>query len=695
MQLRTLFYTLFFLSYLFTHGEEVPSPHSEEEVVELDKFIVTSSPHPKTPEDLIQPVSIISGQILTNQIQPTLGETLSNEPGLNSSYFGPGASRPIIRGIGGDRIRVLKNSLGPIDASITSPDHAVSIEPGLIDRIEIVRGPASLLYGSTAIGGVINTIDDEIPTTPSEKPISGHFETRFDTVANEKTALMNLQGGNNSVSWSFMALKRKTDDLEIPGHAELEHEHEHEHEEEEEEEEHHEEAIFGLLENSSINTEQLSGGISYFWDAGFIGVSYSGFDSLYGVPGHEHHHEEHEEEEEEEHHEEESVLIDLRQRRLNLRGEITKPFGIFSGAKINFSRGDYEHLELEGTEIGTRFINKGYESRAEVLHEKIGPFQGALGVQLEQSDFEEIGEEACVPPSDTQKIGVYIYEEAEMDHVMFQFGSRYEYQSIDLVDGSNIEKNFDSISFSSGIVWSPVENYSTSLSLARTQRLPNVQELFSNGPHLATNAFEIGNSSLGKETSTGIDLSFRKHEGFITGEFNLFLNRIDNYIFEEATGEEVDELDVYQYVARDAEFYGAEWKTTFHLYHKDDTYFDLTTQMDFVRATDRTTNTPLPRIPPVSYRVALDYAKGGLALGTSLEHSESQDRTGTEETPTDSYTLLNAYVSYQLSASDLDWTFFLRGTNLTDAEARSHTSFLKDVAPLPGRNFTAGVRCAF
>jgi iron complex outermembrane receptor protein len=683
MQLRTLFYTLLLFLCSFSYGQKNPTTQNqEEEIVQLDKFIVTSSPHPKTPEDQIHPVSTLSGQILTKKVQSTLGETLSGEPGLSSTYFGPGASRPIIRGMGGSRIRVLTNGLGTIDASTTSPDHAVSIEPALTDRIEIVRGPISLLYGSSAIGGVVNAINEEIPTTPSEKPISGHLETRFDTAANEKTALVDLKGGNQTITWHLNALKRKTDDLEIPGHAELEHE---------EDEEGHTEEISGILENSSIATEQLSGGISYFWDAGFIGFSYSGFDSLYGIPGHEHHHEEEEDEE----HEDESVRIDLQQRRLNLRSEITEPFGIFSGAKINFNQSDYEHIELEGDEIGTRFLNKGYEGRAEILHEKVGLFQGSFGVQVEKSDFEAIGAEAFVPPSDTQKMGVYIYEEAEMDSLTFQFGTRYEHQSIDLTDGSRAKKSFDGINYSSGIVWSPTKGYATSLSIARTQRLPNAQELFSNGPHLATNAFEIGDSSLEKETSTGIDLSFRKSEGFVTGEFNLFLNRIDNYVFEEATGGEMDELNVYQYVAREAEFYGAELKTIFHLYHKEDAYFDLTTQADLVRATDRTTNTFLPRIPPISYRIAFDYGKDGLSMGTNLEHSTRQTNTGAQESTTDSYTLLNAYISYQFSASNMDWTLFLKGTNLTNAEARSHTSFLKNVAPLPGRNFTTGIRYSF
>ncbi len=649
------------------------SASSKKEAINLEDFVVSASPFARAQDEVTQPTSVLAGQKLQFKLQPSLGETLAEEPGISSTYFGPGASRPIIRGLGGDRIRVLTGGVGTMDASVVSPDHAVSLEPILIDRIEVVRGPASLLYGGAAVGGVVNVIDGRIPEELPENPVDGRFEVRLDSAADERTGAGLLTGAAGHFAWRIDGFHRETDDVKIPGLAPTPQK--------------AAEMIAagetpgnGVLPNSATESRGGSIGVSYIGQSGHLGVSYNGYDSLYGTVA------------------EPDVHIDLRQRRWDIHGEMLQPIGLLRAIKLQAGIADYRHDELEGGALGTEFTNQGYEGRLEFLHEKIGGLEGAIGLQASRSDFAAVGEEAFLPPSVTHNNAAFFYEEAVVKPVTFQFGARVERQEITPDAGSGLPgRALTGTSLSAGAVWSLSDDYALTLSLTRNERLPNAQELYANGPHAGTGAFEIGDASLGSETSQGVDLGFRKREGPITGALTLFMNRFDGYIFEENTGaaEPDDNLPIYRFVQRDARFYGGELEVVFHLHKSREHEADLRVTSDYVRADNTTDDQPLPRMPPFRLGAAFDWRSGNFSVTAEVRHSADQDRIAPIETPTDGYTLVNLGGSYRFVGKRTETQLFARVTNLTDETARVSTSVLKDIAPLPGRDFTAGVRLAF
>jgi iron complex outermembrane recepter protein len=657
--------------------------------VHRDEILVTASPDARSRYEVAQPTSVLSDEELQERLQPTLGETLNKEPGMSSTFFGPGASRPVIRGIGGDRIRVLESGVGAGDASATSPDHAVSIDPFLAESIEVLRGPATLLYGSSAVGGVVNVIDSRIPSELPGEKLAGTVELRGGSVADERGGAAQLSGGAGRLAWHVDFLKRETDDYEIPGFAESQAFRDAEEGEGEEGEE--EAEAFGLVPNSATETESGAVGLSYIGGKGFLGVSVSALDTLYGIPGG-HHHEEGEGEEPEE---EAAVRIDLEQRRYDLRGGVTQAFGIFRGANVRFGLTDYEHTELEGEEIGTLFTNESWEGRVELLQNRVGALSGSVGIQALSRDFEAIGEEAFVPPTQTDSQAVFAFEEVERGDWRWQFGARYERQDVTAETTGVNDRSFNGLSGSFGLVYQPGEDYSLGISLARSTKLPNAEELFSNGPHIATNAFEIGDPDLDEETSLGLDVTLRKVSGPLTGEITLFANRFDDYIFEQARGDEEDGLPVFQYIQRDAEFRGAEISGVWELFHGEPNHLDVEVGADFVRAELRDTGEPLPRIPPRRYRLGLHYRGDKLQGRIEGIRTEEQDRVSRLELPTEGYTLLNATVGYRFFTSRAVYDVLLRGTNLTDEEARNHVSFLKDLVPQPGRDISLSLRVSF
>lgn len=670
------------------------SPRQADEVM-LDELHIVSSPLAQSTGEFSQSATVLTGDALRLRDQPSLGEMLDGLPGVSSTYFGPGASRPIIRGLGGERIRVLTDGLGTIDVSATSPDHAVSLEPAQSERVEVLRGPSTLLYGSSAVGGVVNIVDDRIPTQKATSPLSGKLEGRYETGSDGKTGVGSLSGGGGSFAWHASGLWRDSDDIDIPGLAE----HHHDDEEGEEEEEH----APGTLPGSGIETTNLSLGGTWFWETGSAGASYTRFDTMYGVPGHEHHHEE----------EGESaaraaatatpagvdtsdgVHIDLAQRRWDLRAERTAPFGIFRSAKFTAGFADYTHTEFEGTEAGTRFDSRGGEGRLELLHDRVGVFEGAVGAQYSQVKLEAEGEEAFLPPTRTRNGALFVLEELPTAAVRWQFGARLESQAIDVRDGSGISRDKDALSLSAGGVWSLSDAWALAFSLTRNERLPTAQELFADGPHAATAAYEIGDADLGKEKSTGVDLELRRRVGVVTGSLAVFLNDFDAFIFENPTGETFDDLPVYRFVAREARLYGAEAQVIWHAHDRQGRGFDIYGMADTVRGTNETDNTPLPRLPPWRIGVGITGLAGRWTYGAEARHAFSQKRIAPYEETSDGYTLLSAHLAYTVPLERGSLQCFVRGSNLTDDEARPHTSFLKEVAPLPGRSFTLGARWEF
>jgi iron complex outermembrane recepter protein len=682
-------------SALFAQGTP---PRTEEEPVSLENFIVTAHPYGRVQADLAQPTSVLAGSALLLKQSNSLGELLGNESGVSSSYFGPGASRPVIRGLAGDRVRILENSVGLIDASVSSPDHAVSLDPLLIERVEVVRGPATLLYGNAAVGGVVNVITHRIHTNAPESTINGRTEVRASSVNNELAGGLLAEGQAGFVAWHVDGYRRTADDVDVPGFAESAARRA---EEAEEAAEHGEEApeeIEGTIPNTSLVADGGAFGLTLLGRAGHIGFSFNGHNTVYGVPAgaHEHHHEE-EEHEEEAHEEEEEapVSIDLRQRRFDLQAAITRSFGAFTGAKFKFGSAQYRHQELEGDEIGTVFTNRGYDSRLELLHAAVGPFTGAIGAQASISRFSAEGEEAFVPPSKTVNRALFVFEEATWGQTVWQFGARAEDQEITLADGSGLSADDTTTSLSTGLIWNLSDDWTLGTSLARTERAPNAQELFSDGPHIGTNAYEIGDPDLAHETSLALDVSLRKRTGGVTGALTVFANRFDGFIYEQATGEEEDELDVYAYVQRDAELYGVELESVFHLHESDRHQFDVTVGADLVRGRNTDDSTELPRITPARARLGFTWITGSLSFTADVQRVAKQDRIAANETETAGYSVFNASAGYRLTLGRMTYDLFVRGSNLSDEEIRLHTSFLKDVAPLPGRNVTIGLRTSF
>ena len=675
---------------------------------QLEEIIVSGAFEGRKLGETILGATILKQDEILRRLNGSIGETLRSQPGISSTFFGPGASRPIIRGLGGDRIRVLDNGIGSIDASSTSPDHAVAVEPALAERIEILRGTAMLIYGSSAAGGVINVMDGRIPTKAPEDGFSGAARYGFSTVnqSHEVTAAMNAlltESTKGKLVLHGDYFLRDTDDYDIPGFAESAQLRALEEAEGEEEGHDEEEEAFGTVENSAVRSEGGSAGLGWIFDNGFLGINIRKLDSLYGVPGghgHEEEHEGEEHDEEEDHDEEEEVVrIDLAQTRYDLAGELSGDFGWFSKAKIRFGYSDYTHTELEGDEIGTVFKNEGWEGRLDLIEKSSKNWKGSTGIQIRRRDFSAVGAEAFVPPAISSQIGLYTVKEYTTGNWRFDLGGRYEHTSYD-VAVSNTERSFDGFSGSLGVGYDINEDTFIGATLFRTERAPSTEELFSNGPHLATNAFEQGNPDLGLETATGIEGTLSFNTGPFSFIANAYFTSYDDFIYEVATGEEEDGLPVFEFRANDAQIYGFEIKSEYHVgsfatQSLGDIDVHLDGQLDLIEADlDRGGNDTIPRLPPVSALVGVEAQSATFDLRTEIEIAGSKNDVADVELPTDGYAFWNAYLSVR-PFDNKAISFSLQGTNLTNSTGRPHTSFLKEVAPLPGRNIRLSFRAEF
>ena len=670
---------------------------------ELDEVIVTATPLGRTVENLAQPTDVLVGEELVQKQSTSIGETLSQELGVSSSYFGPISSRPIIRGQAGERVSVLQDGLDSLDVSALSADHQVGLDAILTERIEIVRGPATLLYGSGAAGGIVNLVDERIPSVLPEDSVDGSITANYNSATETEAAAGEVNFGQGNFVFHGDYFFRSTDNIEIPGFAEsarlraLEEAEEEGHDEEEEgHDEEEEEEAFGVVENSDGETKGGSAGFSFVSDNGYIGVSISGFASEYGVPGGHGHEEGHdEEEEEEEGHEEEEeeiIRIDLDQTRVDVKGEYNLG-GFFETAKFRLAYSDYEHVELEGEEIGTQFDTTGFDSRLELRHRDIGDWTGALGLQFRTIDFDAVGEEAFLPPSENTQISVFAFEEFGFsDTTVLQASARLEHQSLDAT-GFASDYSETAFGFSVGIVNQLNSNLSLAANIARTERHPTATELFADGTHVAVSRFErgsvvLGNGFLDKETSTNFDVTFRGNYDVFSWAITGFVNNVDDYIALTPAGIEEDEFPVFDYVQTDAEFYGIEAEGRVELYDGPMGHIHIYGSTDFVHAEENGDGEYLPQIPPTRYGFGIDYTGEKLAAGVEAKFYDDQGQFALNELATDSYNLLSANVAYNYSDA---LYLYLRGTNLSDDDARQHTSTLKDLVPLPGRSVQAGV----
>ncbi len=643
----------------------------------LNEVLVQSSPLEQSLLESAQPVTVLDAEDLQIKAQNSLGETLASEPGISSSYFGPGASRPIIRGLGGDRIRILENGIGSQDVSNTSPDHASNIDPNNVDKIEVIRGPASLLYGTSAVGGIVNIFDNRIPEELPEKPVTGNVQIKGATVDKERGGTMSLTAPAGPFALHFDGGTRRTDDYDIPGFARTK--------------ELRETAPLdypepkGKVPFSATDNDNLTFGSSYIFEKGFLGAAVSEFNTNYGVPNGE-----------------ENISIDGQRHRLDVRGKVNEINELIKSASLKFGAVNYDHTEFEGTEPGTKFSQDGIDGRLEFTHQQLGAFNGSFGFQVQGNEFKAIGEEAFQPPTESEIFSAFVFEDITLtDSLNFQLGTRYDYSDLhsdgfEDFSSAAIGRNFDTLSESAGLVWKPQADYALALSLAHTERAPSGQELFADGPHIATGAFEIGNPDLDTERSLGLDLNFRKESGPVRGFIGGFYNRFWDYINLSPNGATEDDLPVFLFEAIDADFIGFESQVAYFPIDLGYEELSFDFQPDYVHAANRSDNDALPRIPPLRMKWGANYFHKDLFRSRlELQHVFNQDRTAEFETTTDNYTFLNAYLSKEIFIGDQSVEFFLRGSNLLNDKARDHTSFIKDVTPLPGASVMAGVRFLF
>ena len=656
---------------------------------DFDEIVITGAPHSRTRFDVIQGTSVLSKEELEGALMPTLGETLAELPGVSSTYFGPGASRPVIRGLDGPRVRVLQNGLGTLDASVTSPDHAVVTEGLLMERVEIIRGAGTLLFGGSAIGGVINVDDGRIPLEVPSDYVNGDVRVLYGSAANEKSGSMALTGGVGEVAVRAAGAFAQSDNLQIPGYAvssalaakqpDIER------------------GPYGVALSTETDRRTGMAGASWIGDNSMLGASYGVMQDNYGVPAEPG----------------EPVEIDLLQKRFDSRGTLGESFLIFDQASFKYGYADYQHKELEGDEqeLATLFKNKAHEARIDLTQKEYKDLHGTVGFQILHRDFEAAGEEAYVPPNVTTNWGLFAVEEYHWDQFRFEGGLRYEWQQVKS-DSVGFERTFSVVSFSAGAGYTFLEDYLVGLFISRTERAPGPEELLSYGAHLATGGFDIGDQNLNKESGWTIEGTLRRKQGRFTGGINMYWSRFTDFIYQE-NGFYCDaedspagpicvpnpvggELQLRAYTQNDVDFWGGEITGAFDFYQSDDYTGLVDVAFDWVNANVR--NGPsgtLPRIPPYRVKAGIEGRSDYADLRFEVWWVRAQDRVAENELPTDSYVMLNLIFTAHPFPDQRNVTLVAQGRNLLNEEARVHSSFLKDKLPLPGREARLSLSVAF
>lgn len=665
--------------------------------------------------DLLAGTSVVTGDELVRDIRGQIGDTLTSVPGVSATSFSPGASRPVLRGFQGERVRVLSDGLGTLDVSNTSTDHAVSIDPLTAERIEVLRGPAVLLFGSQAIGGAVNVIDRRIPRAVPEKGYHVDAIGTYGTAADERSggAAVDL-ALTSQVVLHVDGSYRKTDDLRVGGYvlsptlraeqlaiaAE------------ETEEGHLEEAAEatalanqrGRLPNSGTRTYTLGGGLSLINEGGSLGFSVGYYDTNYGVParpGAGHHHEGGEEEEG---HDEEHVTIGLHQWRADLRGEVNVNGGFLDKIRVRAGYSDYEHTEFEGDAVGTVFDSTGFEGRLELVQADRNGWRGVIGFQGFTRDFSAVGAEAFVPENVTDQYGLFTLQEVQLGALGLEGALRYERTNVrsnsvklgieEDAPVGRVSRGFDAFSGAIGLSYLVAPEIKVGVNASRAVRAPAAEELFSNGPHVATQAYEIGNPNFRTEKSWGGEIYARGAAGPVKFQLAGYANWFTDYIYETQTGLEIDELPVFQYRQADARYLGVEGEVSATLIRHGEFTLGGNVVADYVRAT-LDDGSPVPRIPPFRVLAGIDASLNGFGGRVEVEHVTRQSRIAAFETETPAFTLVNASITWHPFGEARETALILSANNIFDVEARRHASFTKDFVPLAGRDIRVAARISF
>lgn len=637
----------------------------------LEEIIVTARPDSsKSIDHIAQPVSILKGDELWEKISNTLGETLSQELGVSASDFGQGSSRPVIRGLAGPRVRVLQNGLGSMDLSTISVDHAVTLEPVNAEQIEVLRGPSTLLFGSGASGGLVNISNNRIHEQLPEA-FSATLNASYNSVANAKMLSVSSDAAIKNIGFHFDVLTRMTDNYD---------------------------ARIGEILNSSVETDDINAGVSFINNQkGFLGIAYGRYETVYEIPFNPND-------------PDEAVFIDQAQGRIDIAGKINKPIKGLESIRLRLGNVDYGHTEFEGLDQpSTVFRNDEWEGRLEFQHQPFKQWDGTMGLQYRNRSFSAIGDEAFIPGTKLRTTSIFLLEDRDWQDWHFELGARFEQQQAEpQITSGFTDTKHEAYSVSTGTVWHFNIIHALGFSLTRSQRVPSIEELFSNGPHLSTGTFEEGNLDLDVETSNNLDVSLRREHDKINWTINLFVNYIEDYILQleqdedgDGIADEVDEnrilggeLLLVNFEQDDAIFYGMEAELIMTLVESDRYSIGTRIWGDWVHA-ELSGGNNLPRISPARLGGSFEYNYGALHADVDLINVFNQNKVASLESRTDGYSMLNAGISYKFNQGSKTTILSLRATNLLDEDARRHTSFLKERAPLPGRAFIARIRFNF
>jgi iron complex outermembrane recepter protein len=660
--------------------------------VEAKRDIIVTAPYTRARGDVLSGTSVITGDELTAALRPSIGETLARQPGVSATSFGPTASRPVLRGFQGERIRVLTDGIGSIDVSNTSVDHPVAINPLTADRIEVLRGPAALLFGSSAIGGVVNVIDSRIPRRVPTEAFHLDGIASYGSAANERSGggefdlplgkfVLHVDGsysktgdlrtGGFILSPALRAQAAATADPAIAGLA----------------------GLRGDLPNSASRTWDVAGGASYIDDGGSIGFAVSRYKSLYGIPVRF---------SLDPDVEAEQVRIDATQTRVDARAEINTGGGVLDKIRFRGSFADYAHNEVEEDgSIATTFLNKGWEGRLEFVQAARGGWQGASGAQFAIRNFDVIGDEAFVPKNETNTLGLFTLQSIDLGRFKGEIGARYERtrvaSEVNAVIGNEaLTRRFSAISGSIGASYEIFAPVRLGLSFSHTERAPSAEELFANGPHAGTQAFEIGNPDFRVERSDSVEASLRaKGDGY---EVSLaaYYSRFKNFIYEDQAGAVIDDLPVFQFRQADADYWGVEGEISVKLVDTGSFTINVDALGDYTRATIKEPggNAPAPRIPALRLLGGIEAMSNAVDARIETEWVNRQSRVAAFETTTAGYTMVNASLTWRPFGKGQGTSLVLSANNIFDVEARRHASVLKDYAPLAGRDLRLSVRFA-
>lgn len=638
--------------------------------------------HPLSGEGLAQAVEVVEGDELAQAMQSSLGETLAGQPGIHSSSFGQASSRPVIHGLAGARVRVMEDRIDSLDASVTSADHAVSVEAFMADRIEVLKGPSTLLYGSGAIGGVVDVHTGRIPHRPAAAPLSGRAELRIADNAARSVAAARIDGGVNNLAWHVDGFHRDADAYDIPVPAESARLRQLEGDDDA--------AGDGTVAGSQLRASGGALGAAYVSDGMFAGAALSTIDSRYGLPGG------HAHEEEAGGEPEGTPQLVLQQTRLDLEGGWSEPLPWLSSLNLRAAFNDYEHQEIEPDgESGTLFTNKAYDARVEFNYAGNGTWNGAVGLQLGGREFAAIGEEAFVPPVDTYSAGLFWVGERFLGQTQLELGFR-----VDTVRheprGANDDR-YTASAVSVGLI-RPFDNgWQLSMHGDLSSRAPVAEELYSDGPHLATRSFEIGDPGLDEEQVASFAMTLAYNDETFSWVSTAYLMKFSDFIYQQQTDAIEDGLPVQQYSQADATFYGVDADISAQVARWDSGTSQLRFSFDTVTAQLDAGSRNLPRIPPARLRLALDTSWSGYqaVFHYSYARAVRPGEVASGELPTDSYTDLGMYISRTVPVRAGQLELFLLGRNLTDQEQRNHASFIKDFVPQPGRTLELGARLKF